>query len=325
MKWRGATRPGLAAVLLIAAIACHAFSSSFGHTLIAEAAIFAIFAMSLDLLGGYAGMISFGHAGFLGLGAYAFAYFAVILKWHPALALAISILIGAVMATIVGIFIIRTSGVFFIMVTLSLSMMFYSWAFRDPTFQGANGMGGIPRVDLSLIGLDASDPAVFSGVVIVICLLVWSALEFFVHSPLGFTLIAIRQNAGRMRALGCPVFRYQLVAFVVSGSIATFAGVLTAQHTAFISPEIANWLVSGDVLIAVIIGGLGTLVGPILGSAILVVLRDALSSFVHYWYFCLGLVFISCALFAPTGICGRLLRPTASKPEKPGSEAMTRR
>jgi len=325
MRARGIKRHWFAAGLLVAAIAWHAFSSPFGHTLIAEAAIFAIFAMSLDLLGGYAGMISFGHAGFLGIGAYAFAYFSVILGWQPSVALLIAVLIGAAAAAFIGIFVIRTSGVFFIMVTLSLSMMFYAWAFRNPTFKGSNGMGEIPRLDLSLIGLDAGDPAVFSAFAIVICGVVWGALEFLVHSPLGYTLIAIRQNAGRMRSLGCPVFRYQLVAFVVSGSIATFAGVLTAQHTAFISPEIANWLVSGDVLIAVIIGGLGTLVGPILGSAILVVLRDTLSSFVHYWYFCLGLVFIFCALFAPAGICGRLLRPQAIEPENPGSEAMTRR
>lgn len=325
MRARGIKRHWFAAGLLVAAIAWHTFSSPFGHTLIAEAAIFAIFAMSLDLLGGYAGMISFGHAGFLGIGAYAFAYFSVILGWQPSVALLIAVLIGAAAAVFIGIFVIRTSGVFFIMVTLSLSMMFYAWAFRSPTFKGSNGMGEIPRLDLSLIGLDAGDPAVFSAFAIVICGVVWGALEFLVHSPLGYTLIAIRQNAGRMRSLGCPVFRYQLIAFVVSGSIATFAGVLTAQHTAFISPEIANWLVSGDVLIAVIIGGLGTLVGPILGSAILVVLRDTLSSFVHYWYFCLGLVFISCALFAPAGICGRLLRPQVSEPENPGSEAMTRR
>jgi branched-chain amino acid transport system permease protein len=104
------------------------------------------------------------------------------------------------------------------------------------------------------------------------------------------------------------VYRYHLAAFVLSGTIAALAGVLTAQHVMFISPEMANWLVSGDVLIAVIIGGMGTLIGPVLGSAILVVLRDTLSSHVHYWYFCLGLVFIFTALFTPQGICGLLLR-----------------
>ena len=140
-------RPHLALGVLAAALLWHGLSSTFGHTLIAEAAIFAVFALSLDLLGGYAGMVSFGHAGFLGVGAYAYAYFAVILGWPPSAAFALAILIGALTAAIVGMFIVRTSGVFFIIVTLSLSMMFYAWAFRNPTFKGANGMGDIPRFD----------------------------------------------------------------------------------------------------------------------------------------------------------------------------------
>jgi len=296
-----------ALVLFAAALLWHAFSTPFGHTLIAEAAIFAVFAMSLDLLGGYAGMVSFGHAGFLGVGAYAFTYFAVILGWPPYAAFALAIVLGAATAAIVGVFVVRTAGVFFIMVTLSISMMFHAWAFRNPTFKGANGMGGIPRLDLSALGLDTNNPAVFSALAIAICAAVWIALEFLVATPFGRTLSAIRQNQSRMRALGCPVFRYHLAAFVLSGTVAALAGVLTAQHAMFISPEIADWLISGDVLIAVIIGGMGTLVGPILGSAILVVLRDTLSSVVQYWFFCLGLVFIFFALFAPRGICGLFL------------------
>ena len=297
--------------LFAAAVVWHGFSTPFGHTLIAETAIFAVFAISLDLLGGYAGMVSFGHAGFLGVGAYAYTYFAVILGWPPGAAFALALALGAATAVIVGLFVVRTAGVFFIMVTLSLSMMFHAWAFRNPTFKGANGMGGIPRLDLSAIGLDTGNAAVFSALAIAVCALVWAAMEFLVATPFGRTLAAIRQNQSRMRALGCPVFRYHLAAFVLSGAIAALAGVLTAQHAMFVSPEMANWLVSGDVLIAVIIGGIGTLVGPILGSAILVVLRDSLSSLVHYWYFCLGLVFIFSALFAPRGICGLLLRPAA--------------
>lgn len=313
MIWHRLSRRQIAFGLFAAAVLWHGFSTPFGHTLIAETAIFAVFAISLDLLGGYAGMVSFGHAGFLGVGAYAYTYFAVILGWPPGAAFALALALGAATAAIVGLFVVRITGVFFIMVTLSLSMVFHAWAFRNPTFQGANGMGGIPRLDLSALGLDTGNPAVFSAVAIAVCVLVWSAMEFLVATPFGRTLAAIRQNPSRMRALGCPVFRYHLAAFSLSGTMAALAGVLTAQHTMFISPEMTNWLISGDVLIAVIIGGMGTLVGPILGSGILIVLRDSLSSFVHYWYFCLGLVFIFTALFAPRGICGLLLRTT----EKP--------
>jgi branched-chain amino acid transport system permease protein len=301
-------RLAVAIFLALAALATQLFAGAFGHDQLAEIGIFAIFAMSLDLLGGYAGLISFGHAGFLGVGAYAFAYFTVVRAWPSSLATVGAILLGVAVALLVGMLVVRIAGVFFIMVTLAVSMMFYSWAFRDPTFHASDGMGGIPRPDLSAIGLQLDDPATFSAFVIVCCTVVWALLELLVASPFGRTIVAIRQNPSRMRALGCPVYRYRLAVFTVSGAIAAFAGCLSAQHAAFISPDIADWLVSGDVLIAVIIGGIGTLVGPILGAAVLLVVKDLLSSHVFYWYSCVGMIFILVALFAPAGICGWLQR-----------------
>ena len=121
-------------------------------------------------------------------------------------------------------------------------------------------------------------------------------------------LSAIRQNSNRVRALGANVFNYRMAAYVGSGTLASFAGALMAQHANFISPDIGNWFVSGDVLIAVVIGGIGTLIGPVIGAALLILLKHTLSSLFGYWYLCLGLVFVSVALFTPNGIVGALLK-----------------
>jgi branched-chain amino acid transport system permease protein len=184
--------------------------------------------------------------------------------------------------------------------------MFYAWAFRNPTFNGADGLGGIPRLDLSAVGLDLDNPAAFATTTIVLCAFIWLVLEIVVRAPYGRTLAAIRQNSNRVAALGGRVFLYRWTAFVGSGALAAFAGGLLAQHANFISPDLGKWFVSGDVLIAVIIGGIGTLVGPILGAAVLILLKEVLSSAVGYWYLCLGLVFIGVALYMPNGIIGEL-------------------
>jgi branched-chain amino acid transport system permease protein len=295
--------------LVIGAIALvgQVLANPFGHELIAEAAIFAIFAMSLDLLA-VSGLISFGHAGFLGIGAYAYGGLTVLLGWPPGPAVVAAVLVGAAIAAVVGLFVLRTSGVFFIMVTLAVSLMFYAWAFRNPTFNGADGMGGIARLQLSALGIDLDDPAAFSGLTIMLCAAVWIGLEIVLGSPFGRTLSAIRQNPNRVRALGGRVFGCRLAAYVVSGAIAAFAGTLTAQHANFISPDIGNWFVSGDALIAIVIGGIGTLTGPLLGATLLVVLKEVLSSHVGHWMLWLGMVFIGVAMFMPKGIIGALMQ-----------------
>jgi branched-chain amino acid transport system permease protein len=168
-------------------------------------------------------------------------------------------------------------------------------------------MGGVPRIDLSAIGIDLGDPRVFALAMIVLCIVVWLLLELVVSSPFGRTLAAIRQNPSRVAALGGRVFFYRLAAFTASGAIAALAGALKVQHINFISPELVSWFVSGDVLIAVVIGGTGTLVGGPLGAAILVLLKELLSSTFGHWYLFLGIVFACVALLMPKGIVGNLL------------------
>ncbi len=298
---------GLAGVALLAgALTGQRFAGFFAQELIAEAAILGIFTLSLDFLA-TCGLVSLGHAGLLGVGAYLFAGLTVLSGLPPAFALAAAIAGGALAAFVVGLFAIRAQGAFFIMVTLALAEMFYAFVFRNRAFNGADGMGGIPRLDLSRIGVDLNDPQAFSLAAICVCAAVWLLLELVCASPFGRALDAIRQNPHRVAALGGRVYLYRLAAFTSSGALAALAGALKVQHTNFLSPDLVSWFVSGDVLIATVIGGLGTLVGGPLGAAILVFLKDALSSNVGHWYLFLGAVFAFVALAMPRGVVGFLL------------------
>jgi branched-chain amino acid transport system permease protein len=196
-------------------------------------------------------------------------------------------------------------------------------------FGGANGMGGVPRLDLTAIGIDLNDPGTFTLTVIVLGIVIWLLLELVVSSPFGRTLAAIRQNPSRVAALGGRVFFYRLAAFTASGAIAALAGALKVQHINFISPDLVSWFVSGDVLIAMVIGGVGTLVGGPLGAALLILLKELLSSTFGHWYLFLGIVFACVALLMPKGIVGNLLdfyerrttRVAASRREPTGGAA----
>jgi branched-chain amino acid transport system permease protein len=299
-------RRSIGILLIVLALLAQRFSSFFAQELIAEAAILGIFTLSLDLLA-TCGLVSFGHAGLLGVGAYVFGGMTVLMGLPPLLAIVAAVLGGIVVSFVVGLLAVRTSGAFFIMVTLAAAEMFYSWGFRSKMFNGADGMGGIPRLDLKPIGLDLDNPEIFALLCIALCVIIWLLLELVVASPFGRTLAAIRQNPSRVAALGGRVFAYRLAAFTASGAIAALSGALKVQHTNFISPDLVSWFVSGDVLIALVIGGMGTLVGGPLGAAVLVILKDVLSSYFGHWYLFLGAIFAFVALALPRGIVGYLL------------------
>jgi branched-chain amino acid transport system permease protein len=306
MADRTFVRRSIGVALIAVALVAHALAGFFAQELIAEAAILAIFALSLDLLA-TCGLVSFGHAGLLGVGCYVFAGLTVLAGGNPNVAFPLAIVAGAVVACVVGLFAVRTTGAFFIMVTLAVAETLYAWGYRSPTFGGANGMGGVPRVDLTALGVDLNDPGTFALAVIVLCVVIWLMLELVVASPFGRTLAAIRQNPSRVAALGGRVFLYRLAAFTASGTIAALAGALKVQHINFIAPDLVSWFVSGDVLIAVVIGGIGTLVGGPLGATLLVLLKEVLSSTFGHWYLFLGVIFAGVALLMPRGIVGYLL------------------
>ncbi len=308
----------VAGLLVALAVAAWFGTGYFGKELLAEIAILAIFAMSLDLLVGVAGMVSLGHAGFLALGAYASAAATVFWGWPPLAALALSVAVAGGCALGVGLFAVRLGGVFFIMITLAIGQMFHAFFFKSRAFGGDNGMAGTPRFDLSLFGLESGDPAVFSALMVMLAVAVYLALLLLVRSPFGAMLTAIHQNEGRLAALGCPVRRYKLATFGVAGAVAGLAGALMAQHTGFVSPDLAFWTLSGEALIIVILGGSGSLIGVAGGAAVFVMLRDQLSDgsfwqslylpehIASHWQLVMGLFFIAVVVLARDGLYGRL-------------------
>jgi len=291
-------------VVVVAAVA--AFPAAFGVypvKLLQEILIWGVFAMSLDFLMGYGGMVSFGHSAFFGIGAYVAAF---ALQGSPgALAgLAAPALAAAAAALVIGFFSIRVSGVYFIMLTLAFSQMFYAYAFQAAWLGAEDGIVGVPRV--VVLGLDTAQPTAFHlylvGLVTLAALVLWRA----VRSPFGHVLLGIHENEARMEAVGYPVSRYKLLAFVVAGTVAGVAGALYTQFNGSISPDAFFWTTSGEALLMVIIGGTGTLGGAMLGSAAFILLQSLVSSYTERWMLILGATFILFVLFAPGGLVGAL-------------------
>ena len=299
-------RAVLVVVTFAALLGYWGLSGFFGKEIVSEIAIFAILAMSLDLLAGYSGLVSLMHGALLGFGAYMYALMAA--KWGvsaPVAMLAASAATGFV-ALVVGGVVSRVRGVFFIMATLAVGEMGYEYFFQSEIFGGDDGFAGIPRLDLSSLGIDTSDTASFALVVIVMAMMVYVLMSRLLKSPYGWALVGIHENEMRMRALGLPARLYKTSAIGVSGVIAGFAGTLTAMHTQFITPQLLHWTTSGEVLIMVILGGLGTLIGPVVGASIVILLRHQLSSYTDYWGFWLGMFLIVVVVSKSNGVVGWL-------------------
>ena len=293
---------GFVALVVVAAI-FPLFAGNYPVKLLQEILIWGIFAMSLDLLMGYAGMVSFGHSAFFGVGGYVAAL--ALLK-SPGLVSALLLPAGAaaVAALVIGFFSIRVSGVYFIMLTLAFSQMFYAVAFQAAWLGAEDGIVGVPRP--AVLGWSIAHPAGFH--LYLLTLVVVIALLFYriVRSPFGHVLRGIHDNEGRMQAVGYPVNRYKLLAFVIGGTVAGIAGSLYAQLVGSISPDAFLWTTSGEALLMVIIGGTGTLFGSMLGAAAFILLQSLVSSYTERWMLILGLTFVLLVLFAPGGILGVL-------------------
>jgi branched-chain amino acid transport system permease protein len=293
-----------ALVVLTAAVAVFPlFAGTYPVKLLQEILIFGIFAMSLDLLMGHAGMVSFGHSAFFGIGAYAAA---LTLVKAPGLttALLLPAAAAAVGALLIGYFCIRVSGVYFIMLTLAFSQMFYAVAFQNAFVGAEDGITGVPRP--AVLGMDIGSPARFHVYLVTIVALAALFLWRVARSPFGHVLRGIQENEARMQAVGYPVGRYKLLAFVIAGTVAGIAGSLYTQFQGSVSPDALFWTTSGEALLMVIIGGTGTLGGAFLGAAAFILLQSLVSSYTERWMLILGLTFVLLVLFAPGGIVGTL-------------------
>ncbi len=292
----------LTAAVLAAVAAMPWYAGTYPVKLAQEILIWGIFAMSLDLLMGYAGLVSFGHSAFFGLGGYVAAL--ALMHWSPSLAsgLLLPALASALAALVIGYLSIRVSGVYFIMLTLAFSQMLYAAAFTTSWLGASDGLPGVPRPRVPAV--DLNDATTFHLYVVVVFALALLALARIVRSPFGRVLRGIDANEHRMVAVGYAVDRFKLVAFVVAGALGGVAGALEAQFNGYVSPEMLFWTTSGQALLMVIIGGAGTLVGPALGAAGFILLQSLVSSWTERWMLILGAVFIGFVRFAPAGLLG---------------------
>ena len=310
--WRWA----LLAAFLIGALVYPFRVRSYFLSLAIEVLIYAIFAMSLDLLLGYTGLTSFGHAAFFGFGAYLLAYITTGFTTSNLLVTVPLVMLGAaLLALAIGFFAVRTSGIYFLMVTLAFSQMLFGIAISwSAVTGGSDGLSGVPRPAIGLgpwSYVFTSRPS-FYFLVLFFFLLAWWLLRRIVASPFGLTLRGIRDNEQRMRALGYNTFRYKMAAFAVGGALAGLAGALLTHFTQHAAPETLYWTTSGQVMIMLIVGGAGTLVGPMLGAAVIRLLPTFASSYTERWETVMGVVFILFVLFAPQGLVG-LARRAAGK------------
>jgi branched-chain amino acid transport system permease protein len=307
--------------VLIAAVMLLIFSpfifSLFYLNLVTEILILAIFALSLNILVGYTGLVSLGHAAFFGVGAYMSAILAREISPNFFLTLFASLAAAIIASAIIGIFCVKVSGFYFLMLTLAFSQMIYSFVHQSTTITGgSNGLSGIPS---PLIGsLDFSNPVYFYYLILLLFILIYGGLSLIVHSPFGQVLIGIRENETRLKSMGYHTTLYKLAAFVIAGGLGGVAGSLYTSFNSFISPSDVYWTMSGSVLIMVLIGGSGTMIGPVLGAAFIVILETIVSSYTTMWMMIIGIIFILFVVFFPKGIVGlgKLLFQSFSKSNK---------
>jgi branched-chain amino acid transport system permease protein len=273
--------------------------------------IFAIAAVSLDLILGYGGMVSFGHAAYLGIGAYAVgipAFHGVdngLFQWG------LAIVASALVAMVIGAISLRTSGVAFIMITLAFAQMLYYLGISLETYGGDNGMRLAARSRLGGL-IDLRQPTVFYYVVLAILVLLLALGSRLVGSRFGMVIRAAKSNEARARAIGFSPFRYKLTAFAIAGAVGGLAGALLANQTEYLTPDFMHWTRSGEIMFMVILGGMGTLFGPVIGAVVLLLLEDVLSALTEHWQIILGPILILVVLFAKRGLFGLVAGAEAS-------------
>jgi branched-chain amino acid transport system permease protein len=276
-------------------------------TLFTRIVIFALAAASLNLIMGYGGMMSFGHAAYLGIGGYAVGILAHegigsgFIQWPVAL------IASALFALVIGALSLRTRGVYFIMITLAFAQMAYYVASGLSRYGGDDGLTIYKRSDFGgLINLSSRVQFYYFCLACMfgVMYLIWR----IVNSRFGMVVQGLRSNEARMQAIGFPASRYRLVCFVISGTMCGLAGALLANNTDFVSPAVMYWTRSGDLMVMVILGGMGSLFGPVIGAIVYLVLEESLSQVTEYWALIMGPLLLLIVLFGRGGIMGVLGR-----------------
>ncbi len=303
-------------LLALAGLACVPLAGADFYTeLIAKTLVMAIFAMSLDLLVGFTGLVSFGHAAYFGIAAYAVALLSP--KYEAAslwLVLPASVGLAALAALVVGLFVLRTKGIYFIMVTLAFAQMFF-YIFHDtPLGGGSDGLylNVKPTAEIAgFLPFDLDQPTHLYYFILAMLVLVYAFLARVLQSPFGRVLVGIKSNEHRMQSLGYVTFRYKLAAFALAGGLGGVAGFLYSVVFGFVTPELLSWHQSGNVLLMVILGGMGNLVGAVAGAFAFVAMQEVFSMWTKHWQLAMGLMIVAAVLFMPGGLSavpGRIKR-----------------
>jgi branched-chain amino acid transport system permease protein len=278
--------------------------------------VLALAAMSVNFLLGFSGVLSFGHAAYFGLGAYGAAMAIKYIYPSTALGILIGVLGGTIGAMIIGAMIVRLRGVYFAMVTIAFGQVFYFVAFRWVSLTGGDdGLTGWKRVplDLGFTSVDILHDDIAFYYLVLMCLAASAGImALLLRSPFGHSLLAIRENERRAWFLGIPVNFHIWLSFVISGGFASLAGTLYAYLDNFVDPRAFHWQQSGDFVIMVVLGGMRSFWGPLIGAAIFVVLQDKISSVTDYWMSILGFLFVLTVVFFPRGVLGSVKRKSTS-------------
>lgn len=297
-------------------LACVPLSGeSFYVELLAKTLVLAIFAMSLDLLVGFTGLVSFGHAAYFGVAAYAVALLSP--KYEAAslwFVLPASVLISAAVAFVVGLFVLRTKGIYFIMVTLAFAQLAF-FVFHDTPLGGGSDGIYLNVKPSAAIGdwtpFDLDNQIHLYYFILAALVVVYLFLDRVLQSPFGRVLVGIKSNEHRMQSMGYLTFRYKLAAFALAGGLGGVAGFLYAVVFGFITPELLSWHQSGNVLLMVILGGMGNLVGAIAGAFAFTGMQEVFASWTKHWQLVMGGVIVAAVLFLPGGLAaipGRIKR-----------------
>lgn len=280
--------------------------SSYWVTLLTQMLIFAILAMSLDILVGYTGLSSFGHAGFFGVAGYAVAILSTRYKMGFLFCLVSGVSLSVLISMIFGFLVAHAAGVYFLIITLALGMVLWGLAFRWVTMTGGdNGISGIVRPDIGL-PIVMKDPLTFYYVILGFSVIAFILMAVLVRSPFGHSLKGVRESESRMQVLGYHSWLHKYLAYVVAAAFAGFAGVFWAYFNGFISPFDMDLNASIEILLMVILGGPGTLIGPALGAGIIVFLKNFISAYTQRWLLILGTIYILTILYAPQGLINLL-------------------
>ncbi|MBF0267393.1 MAG: branched-chain amino acid ABC transporter permease [Alphaproteobacteria bacterium] len=317
------SRPALVLLLLMAI--CLGLYPLIGDSyyirLLTKIMVLGIFAMSLDLLIGFTGLISLGHAAFFGVASYAVAWY-IVKAGVTSLLLILPTAVGvsAACALVIGWLSIRTAGIYFIMITLAFAQMLHAF-FKDQKYWGGtDGFNFYDKPKLAFgdtVVLDLSNRLTLYYFTFVLLLSAFIFLVVLLRSPFGRAIQGVKVNEGRMRAMGYNIRHLKLMSFIIAGSLAGVAGFLEATRTAYVNPELMSWHMSGNVMIMVILGGMGTLYGPLLGALALTLLGDNISSMWDHWLLIMGLFVIAVVMFLPEGIAGLIEKAADRFKRKP--------